>query len=164
MTVQAQILELIARLQRELNMAVVLITHDLGVVAEVTDRIVVMYAGKIVESATAPSSKRPSIPTWGLLQSIPRLDKPRDEALVPIPRPTAEPDLAPERVLVPPALSVRARAPPAGRAGLEPVPDDPATRSPACCRARRASGSGPSCARAGPEQARAAVELEEEPA
>jgi peptide/nickel transport system ATP-binding protein len=85
-TVQAQILDLIARLQRELDMAVVLITHDLGVVAEVTDEIAVMYAGRIVESA--PTNRifdAPEHPyTWGLLQSIPRLDRSRDEPLVPI--------------------------------------------------------------------------------
>jgi peptide/nickel transport system ATP-binding protein len=86
-TVQAQILDLIARLQRELRMAVVLITHDLGVVAEHADEIAVMYAGKVIEQApTDTIFDKPEHPyTWGLLQSIPRLDRPRDEALVPIP-------------------------------------------------------------------------------
>jgi peptide/nickel transport system ATP-binding protein len=85
-TVQAQILELIARLRRELDMAVVLITHDLGVVAEVTDDISVMYAGRIIESAPKEMIFRsPEHPyTWGLLRSIPRLDRPRGEMLVPI--------------------------------------------------------------------------------
>jgi peptide/nickel transport system ATP-binding protein len=85
-TVQAQILELIARLRRELDMAVVLITHDLGVVAEVTDDISVMYAGRIIESAPKDKIFRaPEHPyTWGLLRSIPRLDRPRGEMLVPI--------------------------------------------------------------------------------
>ena len=76
-TVQAQILELIERLQRELDTAIVLITHDLGVVAEVADDIAVMYAGRIVEHGAegARSSPRREHPyTWGLLQSIPRLD------------------------------------------------------------------------------------------
>jgi peptide/nickel transport system ATP-binding protein len=86
-TVQAQILDLIARLQRDLDMAVVLITHDLGVVAEHADQIAVMYAGRIVErgptDAIFASPEHPY--TWGLLQSIPRLDRPRDEPLVPIP-------------------------------------------------------------------------------
>jgi peptide/nickel transport system ATP-binding protein len=86
-TVQAQILELIARLQQELNMALVLITHDLGVVAEVTEEVNVMYAGEVVERA--PTDKIFAAPqhpyTWGLLRSIPRLDRPRDEPLVPIP-------------------------------------------------------------------------------
>jgi peptide/nickel transport system ATP-binding protein len=86
-TVQAQILELIGRLQQELDMALVLITHDLGVVAEVTDEVNVMYAGEIVESAaTERIFDAPQHPyTWGLLRSIPSLDRPRHEALVPIP-------------------------------------------------------------------------------
>jgi peptide/nickel transport system ATP-binding protein len=86
-TVQAQILELIGRLQQELNMALVLITHDLGVVAEVTEEVNVMYAGEVVErAATDRIFAAPQHPyTWGLLRSIPRLDRPRDEPLVPIP-------------------------------------------------------------------------------
>jgi len=85
-TVQAQILELIERLQAETGTAVILITHDLGVVAEVTDEIAVMYAGRIVERAqTHELFAAPQHPyTWGLLRSIPRLDSPRDEELVPI--------------------------------------------------------------------------------
>jgi peptide/nickel transport system ATP-binding protein len=86
-TVQAQILALMERLQRELGMAIVIITHDLGVVAEVADDIAVMYAGRIVETASAEQLfAAPEHPyTWGLLKSIPRLDAPRDEDLVPIP-------------------------------------------------------------------------------
>jgi len=86
-TVQAQILELIERLQREFDTAVVVITHDLGVVAEMADEIAVMYAGRIVERASADTIfTAPQHPyTWGLLSSIPRLDTPRDEQLVPIP-------------------------------------------------------------------------------
>jgi peptide/nickel transport system ATP-binding protein len=86
-TVQAQILELLARLQRELDTAIVIITHDLGVVAEVTEEICVMYAGRIVERAsTSTIFGAPEHPyTWGLLRSIPRLDAPADEELVPIP-------------------------------------------------------------------------------
>ncbi len=86
-TVQAQILELLEKLKRELDTAIVLITHDLGVVAEVTDDIAVMYAGRIVEKASRDAIfAAPEHPyTWGLLRSIPRLDSPRDEALVPIP-------------------------------------------------------------------------------
>src|SRR5919109_3138921 len=85
-TVQAQILELIQRLQHEFDTAVVMITHDLGVVAEVTDEIAVMYAGRIVEHAAKEAIfAAPEHPyTWGLLKSIPRLDSPREEALVPI--------------------------------------------------------------------------------
>jgi peptide/nickel transport system ATP-binding protein len=85
-TVQAQILDLIARLRRELDMAVVLITHDLGVVADVADDISVMYAGRIIETGPKETIFRsPEHPyTWGLLRSIPRLDRPRGEMLVPI--------------------------------------------------------------------------------
>src|SRR4051812_36834574 len=85
-TVQAQILELIERLQGEFDTAVVVITHDLGVVAEMADEIAVMYAGRIVEKANADTIfAAPEHPyTWGLLSSIPRLDSPRDEELVPI--------------------------------------------------------------------------------
>jgi peptide/nickel transport system ATP-binding protein len=86
-TVQAQILDLIQRLQRELDTAIVIITHDLGVVAEVSDDIAVMYAGRIVEHADKDTIfAAPEHPyTWGLLKSIPRLDAPRGESLVPIP-------------------------------------------------------------------------------
>ena len=85
-TIQAQILELIKRLRTELCMAVILITHDLGVVAGVTDKINVMYAGYIVESASAEDLfAKPRMPyTLGLLRSIPRIDEPRREKLIPI--------------------------------------------------------------------------------
>jgi peptide/nickel transport system ATP-binding protein len=86
-TVQAQILALMERLQRELEMAIVIITHDMGVVAEMADDIAVMYAGRIVETASAELVfGGPEHPyTWGLLRSIPSLERPRDEDLVPIP-------------------------------------------------------------------------------
>jgi peptide/nickel transport system ATP-binding protein len=85
-TVQAQILDLIQRLQSELDTAIGMITHDLGVVAEVADEIAVMYAGEIVEKAPKDTIfASPEHPyTWGLLRSIPRLDLPRGEELVPI--------------------------------------------------------------------------------
>lgn len=75
-TVQAQIMDLLDELRRDRGMGLILITHDLGVVAEVADRIVVMYAGRIVESADAYSLyKQPGHPyTAGLMRSIPRLD------------------------------------------------------------------------------------------
>jgi peptide/nickel transport system ATP-binding protein len=106
-TVQAQILELIARLQRELDTAIVMITHDLGVVAEVTDEIGVMYAGRIVEYADKESIfASPEHPyTWGLLKSIPRLDLPRDEELVPI---AGRP---PSLILKPPGCAFHPRCP-----------------------------------------------------
>ncbi|GAA2953262.1 ABC transporter ATP-binding protein [Streptomyces enissocaesilis] len=76
-TVQAQVMDLLAELQRELGMGLVLITHDLGVVADVADRIAVMYAGRIVETAPVHDIyKAPAHPyTRGLLDSIPRLDR-----------------------------------------------------------------------------------------
>jgi peptide/nickel transport system ATP-binding protein len=85
-TVQAQILALLDDLQRRLGMAIIIITHDLGVVAETADEIGVMYAGRIVEhGATNQIFGSPQHPyTWGLLRSIPRLDSSRDEELVPI--------------------------------------------------------------------------------
>jgi oligopeptide transport system ATP-binding protein len=75
-TVQAQVMDLLAELQRESGMGLILITHDLGVVADVADRIAVMYAGRIVEEADAADLYRnPAHPyTKGLLASIPRLD------------------------------------------------------------------------------------------
>ena len=82
-TTQAQILQLLERLQQELGMAVIMITHDLGVVAEVADRVLVMYAGRIVERGTLDEIfYDPQHPyTWGLLGSLTRLDQPRPERL-----------------------------------------------------------------------------------
>ncbi len=86
-TVQAQILALLERLRGELGMALVIVTHDIGVVAEMADEIAVMYAGRIVEMAPAETLlKSPEHPyTWGLLRSIPTLEGPRVERLEPIP-------------------------------------------------------------------------------
>ena len=85
-TVQAQILRLLDQLNRERGLAVVLITHDLGVVAEIADRVAVMYAGQIVEDATLEDIfYDPQHPyTWGLLGSLPRLDQPRPARLAQI--------------------------------------------------------------------------------
>jgi peptide/nickel transport system ATP-binding protein len=85
-TVQAQILDLIRDLQREFNSAVIIITHDLGVVAELADDIQVMYAGRAIEYGTAEDIfDRPQHPyTWGLLGSMPRIDQERTERLIPI--------------------------------------------------------------------------------
>ncbi|WP_326598820.1 ABC transporter ATP-binding protein [Streptomyces sp. NBC_01803] len=82
-TVQAQVMDLLAELQREYRMGLILITHDLGVVADVADRIAVMYAGRIVENAPVHELyKRPAHPyTKGLLESIPRLDHKGKELL-----------------------------------------------------------------------------------
>jgi oligopeptide/dipeptide ABC transporter ATP-binding protein len=85
-TIQAQILEIMARLSRELGTAVVIITHNLGVVARYADRVNVMYAGKVVETANARELYgNPRHPyTIGLLKSVPRLDQGRKDRLVPI--------------------------------------------------------------------------------
>jgi oligopeptide/dipeptide ABC transporter ATP-binding protein len=85
-TIQAQILELIKNLKQEFRSAVVLITHDLGVVAEIADRILVMYAGRIVEHGDKEQIfYDPQHPyTWGLLGSIARLDRPKPRRLTAI--------------------------------------------------------------------------------
>ncbi len=85
-TIQAQILRLMKDLQQKLDMSIILITHDLGIVADVCDRIVVMYAGKVIETGTKwEVFKNPKHPyTRGLLRSVPRLDQRKDESLIPI--------------------------------------------------------------------------------
>jgi peptide/nickel transport system ATP-binding protein len=127
-TVQAQILELIERLQSEFQTAVVIITHDLGVVAEMADEIAVMYAGRIVEQGDADTIfNAPEHPyTWGLLSSIPRMDTARDDELVPIPgRP-------PSLINLPGGCSFHPRCPYVREAHkrveptLDPVEGDPA--------------------------------------
>jgi oligopeptide/dipeptide ABC transporter ATP-binding protein len=82
-TIQAQIIELIDRLKNDFDSAVIMITHDLGVVADIADEILVMYAGRVVErAATRDLFYDPQMPyTWGLLGSIPRLDRPRPDRL-----------------------------------------------------------------------------------
>ncbi len=86
-TVQSQILELLAELQRETGMALVIVSHDLGVIAEQTDDVAVMYAGRIVEhgpgEAVIGSPLHPY--TRGLLDSIPNVEGPRTDRLRPIP-------------------------------------------------------------------------------
>ena len=105
-TVQAQILDLIDRLKDEFNAAVIIITHDLGVVAEHCDNIQVMYAGKAVEFGnTDDIYYNPHHPyTWGLLSSIPRLDDDLDR-LVPIQ------GLPPSLINVPPGCAFHPRCP-----------------------------------------------------
>src|SRR5690349_8859459 len=85
-TVQAQILDLMRDLQKEFGSAIIMITHDLGVVAEFADDILVMYGGKAVEyGAVNDVFYRPEMPyTWGLLSSVTRLDRDRQERLKPI--------------------------------------------------------------------------------
>jgi peptide/nickel transport system ATP-binding protein len=104
-TVQAQILDLIRDLQREFNSAVIIITHDLGVVAELADDILVMYAGKGIEYGSATDIfTRPEHPyTWGLLSSMPRLDRDRTARLLPIP------GTPPSLIAVPPGCAFHPR-------------------------------------------------------
>ncbi|MBA4493732.1 ABC transporter ATP-binding protein [Paenactinomyces guangxiensis] len=86
-TIQAQIIDLMKELQEKINTSIILITHDLGVVADIADRVVVMYAGKVVETGNLDeifyNPKHPY--TWGLLASMPRLDQSEDQELLPIP-------------------------------------------------------------------------------
>ena len=86
-TIQAQILDLINEIKKELNIAVILITHDLGVVAQTADRVIVMYAGeKLEEAPVRELFRNPKHPyTWGLLKSLPRLDMNSNERLTSIP-------------------------------------------------------------------------------
>ncbi|TAK68607.1 MAG: ABC transporter ATP-binding protein [Actinomycetota bacterium] len=86
-TVQAQLLDLFVDLRRELGTALLLITHDLGIVGQVAEDVVVMYAGRAVEAGRSDEVLRnPQMPyTWALLGSVPRLDRPRSQRLAPIP-------------------------------------------------------------------------------
>jgi len=86
-TVQAQILDLLQELQRDFNSAVIIITHDLGVVAEMADEVLVMYAGRAVEvGPTRDLLTHPEMPyTWGLLSSVPDVSADTDARLIPIP-------------------------------------------------------------------------------
>ncbi|MFE3450231.1 ABC transporter ATP-binding protein [Nonomuraea sp. NPDC059194] len=110
-TVQAQILDLMRDLQREFNSALIIITHDLGVVAELSDDILVMYGGKCVEYGSAETVfYHPEHPyTWGLLGSMPRLDRERTERLMPI---KGSP---PSLINVPPGCAFHPRCPHAAR-------------------------------------------------
>ena len=112
-TVQAQILDLISKLQDEFGSAVIIITHDLGVVAELSDEILVMYAGRPVEyGTTVDIFGQPSHPyTWGLLASMPRIDRERTTRLVPIP------GTPPSLIKVPPGCPFHPRCRYAGQTG-----------------------------------------------
>jgi oligopeptide/dipeptide ABC transporter ATP-binding protein len=96
-TVQAQIIDLLRRLSEERRMAIILITHDLGVVADFADRVIVMYAGRVVEdSPTDELFDRPQHPyTVGLLESLPRLDEARLARLTAIPGAPPDPAARP---------------------------------------------------------------------
>ena len=149
-TVQAQILALLEKLKRELDTAIVLITHDLGVVAEVTDDIAVMYAGRIVEKApTARSSPRPSTPTRGACCA--RSPGSTRRAA----RSSSRSPAARRRSSIRPGAARSTRAAPtcARTTGRSTRPSSPSrgsliTRSPACSRRRSAIASGRSSPRA----------------
>ncbi|GAA2455696.1 ABC transporter ATP-binding protein [Streptomyces mauvecolor] len=129
-TVQAQVMDLLAELQRELNMGLILITHDLGVVADVADKIAVMYAGRIVEQAPVHEIyKKPAHPyTKGLLESIPRLDQKGQELY-------AIKGLPPNLMHIPPGCAFNPRCPMAQdvcRTDVPPLFDVAARRQSAC--------------------------------
>ncbi|MGW6458250.1 ABC transporter ATP-binding protein [Streptomyces sp. NPDC055078] len=107
-TIQSQVLQLIDRLRKELRMALILITHDLGVVAGITDRIAVMYAGRIVEMApTTALFDTPGHPyTRALMESIPRMDRERADRLPAIPGFPPDPAAPPPGCAFQPRCSV----------------------------------------------------------
>ena len=143
-TIQAQILELIKTIKDEFGMAVILITHDLGVVAGMTDKIAVMYAGYIVESGSAMDLfKDPRHPyTLGLLKSIPRIDDAKRERLIPIE------GLPPDLIDTPPGCPFAPRCPYVidrcreVNPGLEPVSRGHSDRLLGGCDGRRDSHDG----------------------
>ncbi|NUW32109.1 ABC transporter ATP-binding protein [Nonomuraea sp. SMC257] len=121
-TVQAQILDLMRDLQREFDSALIIITHDLGVVAELSDDILVMYGGKCIEYGSADDIfYRPEHPyTWGLLGSMPRLDREPTERLLPI---KGSP---PSLINVPPGCAFHPRCPYTERTGDKARTEAPA--------------------------------------
>jgi len=118
-TIQAQILELLKTLQRQLGSSTILITHDLGVVAGTADRVAVMYAGRVVERGTVHEIfEAPRHPyTRGLLASVPRLDAQQKEQLVPIPGQPPDPSRLPS------GCPFRARCPAARARCAEAYPE-----------------------------------------
>ena len=121
-TIQAQIIELIARLKDDFNSAVIMITHDLGVVADIADEILVMYAGpgRRARARRAILFYDPQHPyTWGLLGSIPRLDRPRPERLHSIK------GAPPSLINMPPGCKFRPRCPHA----FEKCVEEPGSRT-----------------------------------
>ncbi len=116
-TIQAQILELMKALKREFNMSIMIITHDLGVVAEMAERVVVMYAGRIVEEGPVDDIfTRPAHPyTEGLLRSIPRLDQPAGRLHV-------IEGMVPNPLRMPPGCAFHPRCPYAREACTQAIP------------------------------------------
>ncbi len=110
-TIQAQILDELRQLRRDSAAGIILVTHDLGVVADIADRVVVMYAGRVVEQGTLDEIfYDPQHPyTWGLLGSITRVDRDRSAAAPGDPRHAAVADVRAEGLPFPAPLSVRVR-------------------------------------------------------
>ncbi|MBL7261852.1 ABC transporter ATP-binding protein [Paractinoplanes lichenicola] len=123
-TVQAQILDLIRDLQEEFHSAVIMITHDLGVVAELADDVLVMYGGKVIEKGAALEVfQNPQHPyTWGLLGSMPRLDREVRERLNPV---KGSP---PSLINLPDGCAFHPRCPYAGRNGNRSFTEVPELR------------------------------------
>ncbi|MCR8641936.1 ABC transporter ATP-binding protein [Paenibacillus sp. N1-5-1-14] len=129
-TIQAQIIELMKKLSKKTDSSIIVITHDLGVVADMAERVVVMYAGKVVEQGTVDEIFYDSVHpyTWGLLRSVPRLDH-KGEELVPIP------GTPPDLFAPPKGCAFAARCPYAMQACLEADPETTSitdTHSAAC--------------------------------
>jgi oligopeptide transport system ATP-binding protein len=118
-TIQAQILDLMRDLQEKTGASIILITHDLGVVADIAQRVVVMYAGKVVEQGTVDDIfYNPQHPyTWGLLRSVPRLDNDEKEELIPIE------GTPPDLIAPPKGCAFAARCPYAMEVCLEQDPE-----------------------------------------
>jgi oligopeptide transport system ATP-binding protein len=118
-TIQAQIIDLMKKLSEQTQASIIIITHDLGVVAEMAQRVIVMYAGKVVEQGTVDEVfYNPQHPyTWGLLRSIPRLDDMGKGDLVPIP------GTPPDLFAPPKGCAFAARCPYAMQVCLEQDPD-----------------------------------------
>ena len=143
-TTQAQILRLMKRLQEEHQMAIVMITHDLGVVAELADDVIVMYGGRVVEQAKVDDLfAKPEMPyTWGLLGSLPRLES-SGGRLEQIPGPAAVAAPSADGLPVQPALRVRdGRLPRASCPSSNRRRSATTTASAATSTTRRARGSG----------------------
>jgi peptide/nickel transport system ATP-binding protein len=123
-TVQAQILDLIRDLQAEFGSAVIMITHDLGVVAELADDVLVMYGGKVIEKGPALDVfQSPQHPyTWGLLGSMPRLDREVRDRLTPV---KGSP---PSLINLPSGCAFHPRCPYAGRNGNRSFNEVPVLR------------------------------------
>ncbi len=145
-TVQAQILDLLAAVRRETGTAIVVITHDLGVVAEIADRVLVMYAGRPVETGTvAQVYRRPRMPyTMGLLGALPRVDTPDPVPPTPIPG-TPPPPTEPHRgcPFAPrcPVALPRCGTDPPALLPVDPAPHDPGHRA-ACHRTAEITARG----------------------